>query len=321
MRADRLLNIMLILQANGKTTTYKLAEALEVSRRTVLRDIDALGMAGVPVYCESGHGGGVYLDEKYQVSLTGLREDEIRSLFIANLAGPMKDLGFAQAAESGYLKLLAALPANHQTEVERVRQRIRIDGSMWWDTSRLVPFLSELMSAVFQNTRLKVTYKRQDTKVIERVLEPYSLVAKANVWYLIAANAGQFRTYRLSRLQAVELLGETFERSQDFDLNAFWADLLNDFRQYVPHVSCIVEIKAEKLEFLNWYFVEESTLLGEAGRPGWQKVELKFGSVEAAEMLVLALGQDARLLGPDYLIEMVLNKARGLVGIYGGQEL
>src|SRR5438874_9195578 len=120
MRADRLLSIMLILQDQGKLTVARLAETLEVSRRTVLRDLNALTVAGVPVYSESGPGGGVYLDEKYRVSLTGLKEAELRSLFIASLTGPLTDIGLRQSAVSGFLKLLVSLPPVQRSEVERV---------------------------------------------------------------------------------------------------------------------------------------------------------------------------------------------------------
>lgn len=131
MRADRLLSIMLILQAHGKTTTLALAEKLEVSRRTILRDIDALNVAGVPVHAESGHGGGVYLDEHYRVSLTGLKESEVRAIFVSTQTAPLQDVGLGQAVEDTLLKLFATLPSLHRQEVEWIQQRILLDPASW----------------------------------------------------------------------------------------------------------------------------------------------------------------------------------------------
>src|SRR3982751_115398 len=111
MRADRLLSLVMLLQTRGKMTTQNLAEEMAVSRRTILRDIDALSVAGIPVYTDGGHGGGVALDENYRVTLTGLKESEIRSLFISNNNQLLKDVGLGDAAESSLLKLSAALPS------------------------------------------------------------------------------------------------------------------------------------------------------------------------------------------------------------------
>lgn len=316
MRADRLLSLMLHLHSKGKTTTLKLAEMLEVSRRTILRDIDALTLAGVPIYCESGHHGGVHLDEKYQISLTGLNQDEIRSLFISSWPGPLKDIGLESATESSYLKLMAALPKGHQNEIDRVRQRIHIDPSEWWDHSHFVQFLAELLGAVFQDKRIKVIYKRADGRVVERVLEPYSLVAKATVWYLVAAHDGQFRTYKVSRFQQVELLGETFERAADFDLREFMADQIERYYLEAPHYTCKLEIKTDRIETLQWSFIEDLRIVKASDRTGWQIVEIKVGSVETIEMLVIALGEEAFLLEPAYLIDRVMTKARNIVEIY-----
>jgi len=127
MRADRLLAIMMLLQTRGKMTAQRLAERLEVSRRTILRDIDALSAAGVPVYAEGGHGGGIALDENYRTALAGLQEREARTLFVGNNAQVLSQIGLGDAAESTMLKLLAVLPAAHQPSVEHMRQRILID--------------------------------------------------------------------------------------------------------------------------------------------------------------------------------------------------
>lgn len=316
MRADRLLSIMLILQDQGKLTMTRLAETLEVSRRTILRDLNALTVAGVPVYTESGPGGGVYLDEKYRVSLNGLKEAELRSLFIASPTGPLTDIGLLQSAENGFLKLLAALPPVQRSEVKRVRQRLHIDPSGWSSHSQPLASLAELLDAVFLDRRVLLTYKRRGGEVVTRIVDPYSLVCKANVWYLLAAYAGTVHSYRVSRIQCIEVSAETFERPESFDLSAFWEGQLKQFNSYAPPLSCTLEIKHERLQFLSWSFIYEYQLKGKAGQEGWQMVALTFDSFEAAEMLILALAQDARIVEPANLLEAVQQKATVLNSVY-----
>src|SRR5262245_47693068 len=140
MRADRLLSIMMLLQNRGKTTAQTLAREMGVSRRTILRDIDALSFAGIPIYAEGGHGGGIALDENYRLSLTGLKEAEVRALFVSNDSRLLSDIGLGQAAESTLPKLFAMLPELHKQAVERIRQRVHIDPLWWWHEEQPRPF-------------------------------------------------------------------------------------------------------------------------------------------------------------------------------------
>src|SRR5215831_10443662 len=222
MRADRLLAIMLMLQRRGKMTTQALADELNVSRRTVLRDVEALSSAGVPLYAEGGHGGGVALDENYRVTLTGLKEAEVRALFISSSTRLLRDLGLSEAAESTQPKLFAALPALHRQAVEHFQQRIYIDPVWWWHDDEPLPFWTELQRAVYEDRLIRVIYEHYDGEKVERILEPYSLVAKASLWYLVARRDGEFRTYRIGRFHAVSVVDSHFERQADFDLAAYW---------------------------------------------------------------------------------------------------
>src|SRR5262245_7324827 len=206
MRADRLLSLVMLLQTRGKMTTAVLAHELNVSRRTILRDIDALSYAGIPIYADGGHGGGVTLDENYRLSLTGLNESEVRTLFIASNDKLLKDVGLDQAAESTLLKLFAALPALHQPSVDEIRQRIHIDPLWWWHDFQPMPFWDELQQVVYEDRCIHVVYETYNGQVDERLMEPYSLVAKASLWYLIAKRDGELRMYRVSRFHSVELL-------------------------------------------------------------------------------------------------------------------
>lgn len=313
MRADRLLSIMLVLQAQGKTTTFALAETLEVSRRTILRDIEALSIAGVPLHAEAGHGGGVYLDEHYRVSLTGLKEAEVRALFVSTRPGPLQDVGLGQASEATLLKLFAALPSLHRHEAERMQQRIHLDAAWWWHKGETLPFLETLKTAVFGDYRVQVRYERGDGEVVERILEPYSLVAKASVWYLIARRDSELRTYRVSRLIAVETLPEHFERDAAFHLAQYWHTHASEFVANLPTFAFTLRLTAASLPFLKLYASGRYTICDTNPDRTHLLIDVRFSSLEEARMLVLGLGTDAEIIEPDILREAVLEQARQIV--------
>jgi predicted DNA-binding transcriptional regulator YafY len=313
MRADRLLSIMLILQAQGKTTTLALAERLEVSRRTILRDIEALSIAGVPIHTEAGHGGGVYLDEHYRVSLTGLKEAEVRALFVSTRPGPLRDVGLEQAAKGTLLKLFAALPSLHRQEAERMQQRIHLDPAWWWYKGETLPHLDMLRVAVFADVCVKVRYERGDGEVVERILEPYSLVAKASVWYLIARRNGELRTYRVSRFVVVEMLDTHFERDEAFDLALYWHNHTTEFVAGLPYFAFTVRVSAARLQFLNWYASERYAIRETNSNGTMLVIDLRLSSLEEARMLMLGLGTDAEIIEPDTLREAVVLQAQQIV--------
>ncbi|MEO0564886.1 MAG: YafY family protein [Chloroflexota bacterium] len=313
MRADRLLSIMLILQAQGKTTTLALAEKLEVSRRTILRDIDALSIAGVPVHADAGHGGGVYLDEHYRVSLTGFNEAEVRALFVSAQPGPLRDVGLGRASEDTLLKLFAALPSLHRQEAERMKQRILLDPAAWWPQGGTLTYLETLKAAVFDSHRVQVRYERGDGSIVERTLEPYSLVAKASVWYVIAMRDNELRTYRASRFIWVEILNEHFERDAEFSLADYWSTQVADFLANMPSFAFTLRLKAKSLRLLKIY-AEGGYVVREASHDGAElTVDVSLTSLEEACMIVLGLGTDAEIIEPDELREAVLNQAQQMV--------
>ncbi len=313
MRADRLLSIMLILQAQGKTTTFALAEKLEVSRRTILRDIDALSIAGVPVHAEAGHGGGVYLDEHYRVSLTGLKKAEVRALFIPTQAGPLRDVGLGRAAEDTLLKLFAALPSLHRQEAERMQQRILLDPMLWWPPAESLPFLEILKAAVFDDCCVQVRYERGDGQIVERILEPYSLVAKASVWYVVARRDGELRTYRVSRFIEVETMHEGFERDAAFDLATYWRTQIDAFIANMPSFAFTLRVDATRLRLLRLYADGGYTIRDTSPDGTVLTVDVRLSSFEEARMLVLGLGTDAEIIEPDELREAVLLQAQQMV--------
>ena len=311
MRADRLLAIVMLLQTRGKMTTHALAEALGVSRRTILRDVEALSVAGVPVYAEGGHGGGVALDENYRTSLTGLKEDEVRTLFISGTTNLLRDVGLGDAAERVLLKLSAALPTRHQPAVEHIRQRIHIDSVWWWHDSQPLPFWAELQQAVFEDHPIRAVYEHYSGEVVERVLEPYSLVAKASLWYVIARREAEFRTYRVSRFHSVTLLDTHFQRQEDFDLPTFWNEHVQEFTETLAEYTFTLRIHKSKLNFVRWLTPGRYHILAE--EDGWLTARIGFESMDLARMLVFGLGLHAVVLDPPELLQAVLTTAREIL--------
>lgn len=305
MRADRLVSILMLLQARGKMTTYALAEALEVSRRTILRDVDALSGAGIPIYSEGGHGGGIALDEQYRVSLTGLKAAEVRALFIAQDSQLLRDLGLGAEATQAFLKLSAALPSLHVQNASDIRQRIHIEATWWWwQASQSVSYMEPLLRAVTEDHVIQVTYQRHDGQVSERRLDPYGLVAKGGIWYLVATHAGAFRTYRVSRLQDVVVLEEKFVREPNFEVSTYWRDHSAQFLRSVPSYRFTLRVHQSQMDFVRWHTPGTHEIVGLPDNE-WLTVCFHVSSFESALMVVFGLGKGAEVMEPEELrIEM-----------------
>jgi len=304
MRADRLLGIMLRLQTRQKLTTQKLADELGVSRRTILRDIDALCAAGVPVYTQSGQGGGVGLDEAYRLSLTGLKEDEVRALYLSGNLKLLTDIGLDGASDSLLLKFFATLPALHQALVRHLHQRVYIDPA-WWIEDDAPPVLSDLMDAVEHDRQLLVTYQRRDGQVSERILHPYGLVAKGGTWYLVALREGAWRTYRVSRFQKVKMLDATFQRQEDFDLQSHWRQTMGQFFDSLLPYRFTLRIHIRQRDFVRRHSTGRYEIIQAEDGAGWFTARFEAESVETAMMLVFGLGRDAEIVEPQELSNAV----------------
>lgn len=306
MRADRLLSMLLLLQTRGKLTAQTLAEELDVSRRTILRDIDALSYAGIPIYAEGGHGGGISLDEHYRTTLTGLNETEIRALFISENTQLMKDIGLGEATQRLQHKLSAALPRQQQSIVEQVRQRIYLDPTWWWQGDISLPFWSDLQKAVFEDYRIQAVYENFNGEVAERLLEPYSLVAKAAQWYLIAKRDQPFRLYRVSRFRSINVQNSHFNREEGFDLIKFWHAHLNEFREALAEYTFTLQIDPERLGFVHSLMPERFQITGTDPHTGWKTLRFQVESMDLAKMLVFGLGNQAVIVDPPELREEIL---------------
>jgi len=313
MRADRLLSMILVLQTRGKLTAKSLSEELGVSRRTILRDVEALSIAGIPIYSEGGHGGGIALDEKYRTSLTGLHTAEVKSLFVASNSTALSEVGLGDAGERLLLKLLAALPAAHRPTVDHIRQRLMIDPAWWWRDAQTPPFWDELQRAVYEDHPIEATYERYDGKIVQRTLEPYSLVNKSSLWYLIGMRDGEFRTYRVSRFHQVTVQPEVFTRRPDFDLPTYWNDHLQEFIDSFSEVKITLRVHPERVKFVQWLTPGRWQLLGDPDSDGWQTLQVVMDSPQLAKMLVFGLGSQGQAIDPPDLAESVRADARALL--------
>jgi len=310
MRADRLVSIILLLQTRGKMTARALADELEVSRRTILRDINALSISGVPVYSEGGHGGGIALVEEYRTTLTGLNTSEVQSLFVANNDEALRDVGLGDAGERLLLKLMAALPNAHHSTAEHIRQRLMIDPTWWWHDASISPFWEEIQRAVYEDRMIQAEYENFDGEIAERTLAPYSLICKSSVWYLLAERDGELRTYRVNRFHSVRLLDESFTRRPDFDLPAYWRAHTQSMENLPSRYHCTLRIRPERISFLQWMMPGRWELVAGAEDREWTTISLSIDSDLLAKMLVFSLPGFVEVVEPAELKEAVVAQAR-----------
>ncbi|CAL9497106.1 hypothetical protein SUDANB176_03366 [Streptomyces sp. enrichment culture] len=301
VRADRLLSLLLLLQNRGRMTAPELAAELEVSVRTVYRDIEALGASGVPVRAERGPEGGYRLMEGYRTRLTGLTDAEAGSLFLAGLPGPAGELGLGAVLASAQLKVEAALPAELADQARRVRERFHLDAPAWFRDADPVPYLETVARAVWERRVLRTRYRRWRGKV-HREVRPLGLVLKGGIWYLAALAEDTVRTYRVSRFQAVEETGEEFTRPAGFDLAAYWTESSRRMEAALRQGTARLRLSPRGQKLLPMQFGAAGVrALADAGPPdgeGWVEVELSVESEAVATGDLLRLGVEAEVLGP-----------------------
>jgi predicted DNA-binding transcriptional regulator YafY len=317
MRADRLLSILLLLQVHRRIKAGDLARRLEVSERTIYRDMEALSMAGVPVIAERGPEGGWSLLEPYETNLTGLNGVEIQSLFLPKPSRILADLGLEQAYDAALTKLLASLPSLQRHDAEFFRQRIYIESSSWRRPDETLDAFPLLQQALWQERRILMDYVRSDGAAVERLVDPLGLVAKGNVWYLIAAVDGELRTYRVSRIQAVEITDVPCTRPADFDLAVYWQKSSAAFVAALPQfpVRCRVDPAAvPRLRTYGWYVRIER--IHPPDEDGWVRIDFLFEIEEDARAYILGFGSQIEVLDPPALREAIITLAKETVALY-----
>ncbi|HVF21824.1 MAG TPA: YafY family protein [Pyrinomonadaceae bacterium] len=318
MRADRLLSIVLLLQTNRQLTSRALAERLEVSERTIHRDMEALSVSGIPVVAERGSNGGWSLLGEYRTNLTGLNEAEIQSLFVTQPPKLLADLRLEKASEGALLKLLAALPAMYRRGAEQARRRIHIDTAGWSRQEESVPLLPVLQEAIWLERKLRFTYQRgPGCHDVEREVDPLGLVAKGSAWYLVAGVAGEVRSYRISRMSQAEVLNEQCTVPAGFDLAAYWEQSTTAFKTARPNYTAQFRVSPDV--FLRLRFAGRFARVGdtvEKDPDGWLRIPVGFDVEEMAVEYALSFGSKLEVIEPRSLREKVIAAAKEVVEFY-----
>ncbi|WP_061289947.1 helix-turn-helix transcriptional regulator [Herbidospora cretacea] len=321
MRASRLLSLLLLLQTRGRMTAAEMSAELEVSIRTVYRDMDALASAGVPIYADRGPAGGYQLLDGYRTRLNGLTEAEASSLFLTGLPGPAAELGLAEVAAAAELKLLAALPPGPRSQAARMRERFLLDVPGWHRGAEDVPFLAEVASAVWEQRPLRLTYRRWGPADVCRDVAPYGLVLKGGSWYLAAECDGSMRTYRVARILSVAELPGRFERAE-FDLPSFWEKFAAEFAERLYTGTARIRLAPGGEGLLRYTIGEEraAPALAEAAedpeRPGWVVLEIPVEGLNGARWTLLRMGALIEVLGPPDLRAMMAESAHRMAAMY-----
>jgi len=322
MRADRLLSILMFLQSRGRTTTDRLAEAHEVSRRTIVRDLYALRVAGLPVYTERGPGGGVYLHEDFRVRLTDLSRNELAALFALSVPPPLADLGMGAEARGALLKLAASLPAGRQAVERDVRGRLYLDPNPWHARRESVPTLSVLRQAVWEDRWVRATLLRVHQISIEHEIAPHALVAKGPSWYVVwRPRDGELRVDRASDVIEAQLTEEVFPRPADFDLVAFWTAWASAYGASRSFYLVTVRARACALPGLERELGRHFRRVGgSAGGSVTVEIELAFDHLEQARAALLAWGGAVEVVEPDALRLSIADFAQSIVETYASSR-
>ncbi|MQY11121.1 hypothetical protein SRB5_12350 [Streptomyces sp. RB5] len=324
MRAARLIHLVLLLQLRGGLTAAELASELEVSERTVQRDVLALSEAGVPVYADRGRAGGYRLVDGYRTRLTGLGRTEAEALFLSGVPGALREMGLGDTASAARLKVSAALLPELRDASASASQRFHLDAPGWWREPRTPPLLAGVARAVWADERLAVTYRRRaGAEAVERELEPYGLVLKAGVWYLAARVDEGWRVYRVERFEAAVGCGSPFVRDPDFDLPGFWAERAAAFARSLLRERVVLRLTEAGVRALprvtDPVAAREAVEgAGEAFAGGWVSVTLAVESLDVAYGQLLGLGPEVEVLEPASLRGRFAEGLRRAAGLYEG---
>jgi predicted DNA-binding transcriptional regulator YafY len=325
MRASRLLSILMLLQSRGRISAQALAEQLEVSVRTIYRDVDELSASGVPVWAERGRLGGFQLQPGWRTRLDGLTAPEAQAMFLGGLPGPAAELGLGEAMASAQLKLMAALPEGWQEDARRVSSRFHLDPLDWYRSAAPTDHLPTIAQAVWSERRVAMRYESWKATA-ERKVEPLGVVLKAGVWYMAASVASKEpRSYRLSNIHALTLTDESFKRPRDFDLGAYWQASIRRFEAELYHGSAQLSVTPRGMKSLKALGAALAESAERTATPdhasGWTKVTIPIESIEHAAWQLLTLGPDAQVLAPAALRDRIAETLRRMAALYGYETM
>jgi predicted DNA-binding transcriptional regulator YafY len=322
MRASRLVSIILLLQARGRMTAEQLAGELEVSVRTIYRDVGSLHTAGIPLYGDAGPAGGYQLLAGYRTRLTGMTAAEAEALALAGMPGPAAELGLGGVLAAAQLKLDAALPAEMRARAALVRERFHLDAPGWYHDGDPVPHLSAVADTVWKQQRIEIRYRRWRAPTdVTRRLDPHGIVLKGGKWYLVARGHGGMRTYRVNQILDLDVLAEQFERAEDFGLAEYWAAGITEFRAGLRQGEATIRLSpAGRDRAAELYNAETVRAVRATASPpdhdGWVTAVVPIESIENAKSEFLRLGADVEVIEPPELRARISAVARSMAAIY-----
>lgn len=322
MRADRLVAIVLLLQTHGQLTVGDLAERLEVSERTIRRDLEALSSAGVPVYAQRGRGGGWALLGGHRIDLSGLTASEAQALFM--VAGPnaLVGVGVDPGVKSALRKLLAALPAPMREQAAVAGTAVLVDPVGWGRHSDRPAHLDDLRQAVLAGVQVDISYAKPGQEPANRRVHPYGLVSKGGTWYLLAGAEAGLRTFRVSRVRGVVVTDEAVERPEDFDLAEAWESVQSGFsaRTFAGGVTAEFSVDPSSVRFVSavlgrWADLQPITR--DAAKEDWPRFTATFPTSVVAAADLVRFGRSVEVLGPSEVRSALARLGEELVAIYG----
>jgi len=306
MRAERLLRIVFVLRSRGRVTASELAEELEVSVRTIQRDMEALSGAGIPVYATRGGDGGWALLKEYRTSISGLTASDVLSIVVGRPPKLLKEFGLDDPGEGPVLKLMDAISPSAKLQAEHARQRVHVDLGGWDRTGQPSdPMLPLLQRAVWEDRMIEIRYRASRSSF---PVAPLGLVSKGGTWYLVGRWEGKFRTYNVARIHDVAVTDETFERPDDFDLVAHWERAQAEFTETFSKYVTKLRLRGDALARIKWTYAVTKKV-SEPDEDGWADVELDLREEDHALWTVRTLGSEVVVVGPPALKRRALQQA------------
>ncbi len=316
MRADRLVSMLMLLQRHGKMSARCLAQELEVSVRTVFRDMQSLSAAGVPVYMERGSAGGCCLVDGYKTDLTGMTADELRALLLLSVPGPLQSLEVGGALQSALQKLAAASPGTLPQ-----RNLIHVDWSGSAGVDAPQPLLERLYRAVCGRLFIQLRYLLFNNVEMEQRIQPLGLVASFGRWYLVGRTPHHTQHFPLHRIVAASVQEETFPEPDGFDLSAYWKGVREEFSRAQLYFTARARVSPQAMAFIQGILQMERIEPRPADPEGWEIVDLHFDSIFTARSQLLGWGAAIEVISPPELRWSMCDVAQQILNRYGAQVM
>jgi predicted DNA-binding transcriptional regulator YafY len=318
MRADRLLSILMMLQLRPRTTAGELSRQLEVSERTIYRDIEALEHSGVPIVTDRGRSGGLRLMDGYQTKLTGLTAEEAEALPFAQLGIAASALGLGGAAQAARLKIFAALPASERDRALRASERFHLDPVEWYQGSPTPICLKELAAAVLSDYAIAIDYESWQARKV-RVVEPLGLVLKAGAWYMVARHRKRQAIYRVDNIHSIRILPHRRMRRPRVQLAQVWEQEVSRFEASLRRMRATIRINDTAMSRINRLGADAAEAI-RAATPdggGWRVATIWIESVPHAAGLLLGFASEVEVLSPETLRSEMRVRAKRVAALYG----